>query len=523
MIRMGFARAHGGRHRGTPRDGAGGVKRGRGRTAAAVVAAVAVVLVALTRPAFAQMPPAVAAPGTGAEAAPDADLQAAKAEFETAQTLFIRDQYDQAAAHFLDAFARKPFSAFLFNAAVSYEKAQKLEKAAEFFQKYLDREPGAPDAASVKTRIDALRTILAPPAMPGVPGTTPAPVTPATALPALETKGLVVIDSKPQGATIYLDNKTNGVFAKTPWQGSLESKPVKLLLEAKGFKPEERSISPRSDKLVDVYIALSEEHFLGWVEIVSNVPGADVFIDRKDIGAIGKTPFTGHLKPGKHTVFLDRIGFKPVQQEIDILPGTATQHMIKLDRSDNGWINVAGRGAYGASVSVDGKPACAAPCRTEVPPGVHRVVVQKGGFEDYQSELRVDRGAETTVEVSWSPRPSKRTAYVTAAVAAAFLGGGLYVGYLSNQNHDGVQNDIKASSSGAVTMVDSNDPRFSRGKWEAVGADVLFGVAALLAVSATVSFFSHGPDSVAAVDQRVIGFGPGVSSDGGGVVAWGRF
>jgi len=474
--------------------------------------------------ASAQMAPVLSPPvANGSEAAPDADLQAAKAEFETAQTLFIRDQYDQAAAHFLDAFARKPFSAFLFNAAVSYEKAQKLEKAAEFFQKYLDREPGAPDAASVKTRIEALRTILAPPVMPGVPGTTPVPVTPAAALPAIETKGLVVIDSKPQGATIYLDNKTNGVFAKTPWQGSLESKPVKLILEAKGFKPEERSISPRSDKLVDVYIALSEEHFLGWVEIVSNVPGADVFIDRKDIGAIGKTPFTGHLKPGKHTVFLERIGFKPVQQEIDILPGTATQHMIKLDKSDNGWISVAGRGAYGASVSVDGKPTCAAPCRSEVTPGVHRVVVSKGGFEDYEAELRIDRGAETVVEVSWSPRPSKRTAYVTAGVAAAFLGGGLYVGYLSNRNHDGVQNDIKAASAGVGTMVDSNDPRFSRGKWEAVAADVMFGVAALLAVSATVSFFAHGPDSVAAVDQRVIGFGPGVTSDGGGLVAWGRF
>lgn len=480
------------------------------------------VLGALASPALAQMAPVLAPAVAAAEAAPDADLQAAKAEFETAQSLFIRDQYDQAAAHFLEAFARKPFSAFLFNAAVSYEKGQKLEKAAEFFQKYLDHEPGAPDAASVKTRIAALRTILTPPAMPGVPGTTPAPVTPA-ALPAIETKGLVVIDSKPQGATVYLDNKTNGVFAKTPWQGSLESKPVKLILEAKGFKPEERSISPRSDKLVDVYIALSEEHFLGWVEIVSNVPGADVFIDRKDIGAIGKTPFTGHLKPGKHAVFLERIGFKPVQQEIDILPGTATQHMIKLDRSENGWVNVAGRGAYGANISIDGKFACAAPCRTEVTPGTHRVIVQKAGFEDYQSELRVDRGAETAVEVQWSARPSKRTAYTTAAIAAAFLGGGLYLGYLSNSNHDGVQNDIKGSASGAITMVDSNDPRFSRGKWEAVGADIAFGVAALLAVSATVSFFSHGPDSVGAVDQRVIGFGPGLSSDGAGVAAWGRF
>lgn len=511
MIRMGFV---------WPRRGPSAPRARRAVALLLTVGAVA----SFAPAASAQMAPVLSPPvANGSEAAPDADLQAAKAEFETAQTLFIRDQYDQAAAHFLDAFARKPFSAFLFNAAVSYEKAQKLEKAAEFFQKYLDREPGAPDAASVKTRIEALRTILAPPVMPGVPGTTPVPVTPAAALPAIETKGLVVIDSKPQGATIYLDNKTNGVFAKTPWQGSLESKPVKLILEAKGFKPEERSISPRSDKLVDVYIALSEEHFLGWVEIVSNVPGADVFIDRKDIGAIGKTPFTGHLKPGKHTVFLERIGFKPVQQEIDILPGTATQHMIKLDKSDNGWISVAGRGAYGASVSVDGKPTCAAPCRSEVTPGVHRVVVSKGGFEDYEAELRIDRGAETVVEVSWSPRPSKRTAYVTAGVAAAFLGGGLYVGYLSNRNHDGVQNDIKAASAGVGTMVDSNDPRFSRGKWEAVAADVMFGVAALLAVSATVSFFAHGPDSVAAVDQRVIGFGPGVTSDGGGLVAWGRF
>ena len=493
----------------------------RGRRGALALAGVLAALGAVPLSARAQMAPVHAPAVSAAEAAPDADLQGAKTEFETAQSLFIRDQFDQAAAHFLEAFARKPFAAFLFNAAVSYEKAQKLDKAAEFFQKYLDHEPGAPDAATVKKRIEALRTLLSPPPMPGAP-TSPAPVTPA-ALPAIETKGLVVIDSKPPGATIYLDNKTNGVFAKTPWQGSLESKPVKLLLEAQGFKPEERSISPRSDKLVDVYIALSEEHFLGWVEIVSNVPGADVFIDRKDIGAIGKTPFTGHLKPGKHTVFLERIGFKPVQQEIDILPGTATQHMIKLDKSENGWVSVAGRGAYAANVSIDGKLACAAPCRTEVTPGVHRVVVQKGGFEDYESELRVDRGAETTVEVQWSARPSKRTAYTTAAVAAGFLGAGLYLGYLSNQNHDGVQNDIKASSSGPVTMVASNDPRFSHGKWEAVGADVAFGLAALLAVSATVSFFAHGPDSVAAVDQRVIGFGPGLSSDGAGVAAWGRF
>jgi hypothetical protein len=455
------------------------------------------------------------------EAAPDPDLQAAKAEFEAAQTLFIKEQFEEAATHFLSAYARKPFPAFLFNAAVSYEKGQKLEKAGEFFQKYLDQAPDAADAASVKVRVEAIKTILAPPPPPppaGPPGAPAVVVAPVPVLPAIETKGLVVIDSKPPGATIYLDNKKNGVFAKTPWQGSLESKPVKLLLEAKGFKPEERSISPRSDKLVDVYIALSEEHFLGWVEIVSNVPGADVFIDRKDIGAIGRTPFTGHLKPGKHTIFVERMGFKSVRQDIDVLPGTATQHMVKLEKGENGWLNVAGRGAYGAKVSIDDKFACAAPCRTEVTPGTHRVLAQKEGFEDYEAEVNVDKGAETSLEVQWSPRPSRLGAWTTAALAAAFVGGGAYLGYLSNQNRDAVRSDIAEGM-----LIDSNDPRFSRGKWQAVGADVAFGLGALLAISATVSFLSHGPESTAGVDQRLIGFGPDISPHGGGVAAWGRF
>src|SRR6185436_14391645 len=267
-----------------------------------------------------------------------------------------------------------PFSAFLFNVAVSYEKAKQLEKAKLYFEKYLEKDPNASDAAQVKLRLDVINKLLAPPPPPPPPppaapppagtppasgeppaatppGETPPAGTPPAApppppvvapppvmpvLPDIDTKGLVVIDSKPQGATIYLNDKKNGPFGKTPWQGSLESKAVRLLLESKGWKPEERSISPRSDKLIDVYIALSEEHYLGWVEITSSVPGADVFIDRKEVGAIGRTPFTGHLKPGKHTIYLEKFGFDPTEQTIDVAPGTATQHHINLKPSEKG-------------------------------------------------------------------------------------------------------------------------------------------------------------------------------------------
>jgi hypothetical protein len=353
---------------------------------------------------------------------------------------------------------------------------------------------------------------------PPAPTPPPAAIAPMPVLTEIETKGLVVIDSKPQGATIYLNDKRKGAFGKTPWQGSLESKPVRLILEQKGWKPEERAISPRSDKLIDVYIALSEEHYLGWVEIVSNVPGADVFIDRKEIGAIGRTPFTGHLKPGKHTIFVERFGYDPVRRDIDVLPGTATQHSFDMQASQKGWVAINGRGISGGRLIIDDKFACAIPCRTEVTPGKHEILVEKDGMEDYESDMEIPRGVETNVDVRMSPRPPRTRAITTAIVAAVLIGGGAYVGHLSQQNKDAINSDI---SNGV--LVDSNDPRFLRGKVEAIGADVLYGVGAIVAVTAVFGLFAHGPDSTAVADSKKISLVPTMGSDGGGFSLWGHF
>jgi hypothetical protein len=462
------------------------------------------------------------------ESAPDPALQAAKEDFENAQTLFLKEQFDAAAEKFLAAFDKKSYPAFLFNAAVSYEKAKKLDVAQKYFEQYLEKDPQASDAAQVKARIETLKTLLGPPpaVVPAVPGGTPAaPLPPGqmvppllTTLPAIDTKGLVVIDSKPQGATIYLNDKTNGPFAKTPWQGSLESKPVRLVLESKGFKPEQRAISPRSDKLVDVYIALSEEHFLGWVEIVSNTPGATVYIDRKDIGAIGRTPYTGHLKPGKHTIYLEKMGFKPAEMVLEVSPGTATQHTIAMQQGDSGFVSVVGRGTSGGRLLIDKKFACNIPCRSEVLPGKHTVVVEKPGMQDYESNLVVERAVETTVEVQFTPRQPRTRAWTAGIIAAALIGGGAYVGHLSVKNRDAVKADIASGQ-----LIDNGDARYDRAKLQAIGADVLFGLGAIVAISSAVSFLTGGSDSVGVVDQKSISLAPDLIPNGLALTAVGRF
>ncbi len=471
----------------------------------------AALLFQLAPPAKAQEAPPAASPPA------DAALTAAKADFEEAQTLYIRGTYGDAAAKFLAAYDKKPFGAFLFNAAVAMEKQQNYEQAVQFFEKYLEKEPDAKDIPDVKARIESLRALLAPPAA-ADPAAPVAPAKPETPLPSIDTKGLVIVDSKPAGAVIYLDDKKNGVFARTPWQGSLPPRPVKLIVEAKGWKPEERSISPRTDKVHEVYIALSEEHFLGWIEIASNVAAADVFLDSKSVGAIGRTPYTGHVKPGKHTIYLERVGHLPAKKEIEVQPGTATSHMIQMEKVANGWISIAGKASKGGRLTVDGKPACETPCRLEIAPGKHEIEVEKDGFEDYEAEVEVGRSSETEVAVTFSPRPPRRGAWSAAAISAVFFGGGIYAGLRGNALKDDLERELAEGRN-----LDTGDPRGQRGKYWYIAADALFAVGTITAAVAVVNFLRSGPDSTAEIEAKPIGFAPTNDGRGGVMFARGKF
>src|SRR5947208_17004406 len=99
----------------------------------------------------------MAGSGLAAEdATPDKALTSAKEAFESAQSAFVRGEYAVAAERFLSAYEHKPYPAFLFNVAVSYEKSKQLEKAKQYFERYLEKDPNASDAAQVKLRLDVI-------------------------------------------------------------------------------------------------------------------------------------------------------------------------------------------------------------------------------------------------------------------------------------------------------------------------------------------------------------------------------
>ena len=87
----------------------------------------------------------------------------------------------------------------------------------------------------------------------------------------VKVRGLVVIVTEPQNATIYLDDKKKGKFAETPWSGSIDGE-HKLIIEKRGYKPVETVISADPTKLVQVISVMSQEDYLAWIEVTSNVP-----------------------------------------------------------------------------------------------------------------------------------------------------------------------------------------------------------------------------------------------------------
>jgi hypothetical protein len=463
-------------------------------------------------------------PAAAAPAVPVADpaLQEAKVAFEEAQALYTKDQFPDAATRFLQAYDKKPFSSFLFNAAVAFEKGKQLQKAVETFQRYLSVDPQARDAADVKARIDTLNAVLAPPVVAGKA----APEKAALVLPAMSTKGLVIIESKPAGANVYLDETAKGVFATTPWQGSLEPKPVRLIFEAKGFKRETREINPRSDKILELYIAMSEEHFLGWIEVVSNVPGADVFIDRQDIGAIGRTPYTGHLKPGKHTLWVQRTGYEAAKKEIDVEPGTATTHSMNLELVAYGTLKGA-KSTEGGKLFVDGAQVCALPCDQQLKPGDHVLQVQKEDMENFDGKLTVNRADVTTMDLTYSPKPGRAKAWTEAVVSAGLFAGGIVLGIKGNQLKDQIKSDVKDPTK----LLTSSDSRKTTGKIYYIGADVCFGLGLVTAALATWGFLESGPPSAATFKTNnvggptpaKVGLAPMDVPSGAGLAATGRF
>ena len=464
-----------------------------------------------------------------ASAQPADALKKAQAAFDQAQIDYLQGKYDEAAKGFEEAYAARQFPQFLYNVGAAHHmkgkqtsNADAYAQAVEYYRKYLTADPQAGDKAKVEkaigvleAEIQRLRGAGQPP--PGGGSAAPPPAAPSQEVQSLgdvKVRGLVVIESEPQNATIYLDDKKKGAFATTPWSGSLEGE-HKVIIEKRGFMVSESTIAADPSKLFVLRAVLGKEDFLGWIEVTSNVPGADIYIDDKAVGAVAKTPHSQNIKPGKHTIWVTAEGYDEYKIEVEVVPGGTHEIKAPLKGSPVGRINVIGLGIEDSTIKINGEVACErGPCLKSVPEGEHTITVTRPGMKPFSKRIRVQAKTESTVKVTLAPRPSRTDAVVMYVLAGGFTAGGIFLGLKANSYRDDLRKEIDAG----MPPPDTNDPRYTKGKIFAIAADVTFAVAGITALTAIYyTFRDKGAPSTGLIDVRAMALTPHIGRDYAGL------
>ncbi len=121
---------------------------------------------------------------------------------------------------------------------------------------------------------------------------------------------------------------------------------------------------------------------LALVRVESDPPGATIYVDREDLGAVGRTPRTLALTPGDHTVLVRRAGAKPAEAAVTAVVGETAAVAVPLTPIlGTVRLSLDADGDVAATVEGDGGELLGTlPLDVQLPPGARVLTVRRPGF-----------------------------------------------------------------------------------------------------------------------------------------------
>ena len=141
---------------------------------------------------------------------------------------------------------------------------------------------------------------------------------------------------------------------------------------------------------------MSPEPSTSQIEITSNVSGARVHIDGREVGT---TPISGvEVSPGSHRIRVEKEGYEAYEKPVRVEPGRTFSMQVHLDetRPKNGHlyvdtdpkdakVNIPGIGQFYQGIDVE--------------PGHYRVEVSASGYETKALSVTVDAGEDKSLDI----------------------------------------------------------------------------------------------------------------------------
>lgn len=144
---------------------------------------------------------------------------------------------------------------------------------------------------------------------------------------------------------------------------------------------------------------------------VTTVPkGADVYVDRMDLGSRGRSPQTLALSPGRHKIMVKKDGYRPTEATVTVARGRETEQTFDLFLITGG-VELTGT-PEGAEVrdAPNGPVITRLPGRARLPPGQRILYVRAPGYSpgQYVVDVPADGSVPLSVALRVQDRPSGR-------------------------------------------------------------------------------------------------------------------
>lgn len=209
-------------------------------------------------------------------------------------------------------------------------------------------------------------------------------------------RGSILIDADVPDADIYLDGNKHG--DQTPSLiSNVPEGPHVIEVRKEPAMPWRQSVQVEKDKTLKVSAQLKTSMGGGGgnVRVLSNIDGAEVFLDGTPVG---KTPLDiKDVKPGDHVVEVRAKGHMPRDERVTVNAGSASVLKLDLSKSAGGTKVRIVSPTPEAEVFIDGERIGTAPQTRDLAAGEHFIVVSKAGFGKYEKKVKVKEGVEQTI------------------------------------------------------------------------------------------------------------------------------
>jgi outer membrane receptor for ferrienterochelin and colicins len=410
----------------------------------------------------------------------------AKKHFFAGQAFYEAGRYAEAISEFVAANDIKAHPAFLYNIAVSYKMLDNNAKALDYVEKYLAVVTDPADKERAKAMEAELKAAKAPPAsgpaMVPTPGGAPGPA--AAPKKKEETKKILEVVSTPPGAALWIDRKEGEPRTRTPAIIEMPAGEHAVFLELEEYGPMTRKVEVDPAKpWVVLDINLVKKESLGFATIVSDQPGTAVFVDSRDAGAVGYTPYKDWISIGKHHLWLEKEGFETVEADVDVASGDTPTFKYEMKIANYGRLEMSAN-VPGAVVEVDGAVLSTVPGPTPAPKlstGAHTLRLYAPGHKPWRTDIVIENGKTLSLKGDLVKRPSIAGPIVFFALGIGFGITGTVYANKAKKLIDALNAEVDAKE-----LVDASDPRRRKARIDAIVGDAGWGLGAIFVIAGVI-------------------------------------